>query len=140
MKLRISCLHQKFKVEGSYITTDGQSGSMSWCRADSGTCDQMLLPVGRLLSKIVVISEGHPLSSEDRCAVYSAITQWSESRRTRNHTLLSHLSLPPGGPGSRFYIPQELGGPVIPLGTGKHQKLLDSFNYCLYSSIYRPCA
>jgi hypothetical protein len=44
--------------------------------------------------------------------------QWSESRRNRNHTLLSYLWLPqPGGPGSRIYIPQEQGGPVIPPGT-----------------------
>jgi hypothetical protein len=29
------------------------------------------------------------------------------------------LRLPqPGGPGSRIYIPQEQGGPVIPPGTG----------------------
>jgi hypothetical protein len=33
--------------------------------------------------------------------------------------LLSHLRLPqPGGPGSRIYIPQEQGSPVIPPGTG----------------------
>jgi hypothetical protein len=32
---------------------------------------------------------------------------------------LSHLRLPqPGRPGSRIYIPQEQGGPVIPPGTG----------------------
>jgi hypothetical protein len=43
----------------------------------------------------------------------------SESRRTRSYTLQSHLKLPqPGGPGSRIYIPQEQGGPVIPPGTG----------------------
>jgi hypothetical protein len=29
----------------SHVTTDGQSVSMSWCRVDSGTCDQILLPV-----------------------------------------------------------------------------------------------
>jgi hypothetical protein len=45
-------------------------------------------------------------------AICSVIIQWSESRRTRNHTLLSHLRLPqPGEPGSRIYIPQEQGGP-----------------------------
>jgi hypothetical protein len=39
--------------------------------------------------------------------------------RTHNHTLLSHLRLlQPGGPGSRIYILQEQGGPVIPLGIG----------------------
>jgi hypothetical protein len=48
--------------------------------------------------------------------------QWlggSKSNRTRGHILLSHLRLPqPGGSGPRIYIPQEQGGPVIPLGTG----------------------
>jgi hypothetical protein len=49
----------------------------------------------------------------------SVITQWSESLRTRNHILLSHLRLPqPGGPGSRIYIPQEQNDPVIPPLTG----------------------
>jgi hypothetical protein len=39
--------------------------------------------------------------------------------QNRNHVLLSHLRFPqPGGPGSRIYIPQEQGGPVIPPGTG----------------------
>jgi hypothetical protein len=52
-----------------------------------------------------------------------------ESRRTQEqsllspaelgHILLSHLILPqPGRPGSRIYIPQEQGSPVIPPGTG----------------------
>jgi hypothetical protein len=62
---------------------------------------------------------GRPLSREDGSAICSVITQWSESRRTRNNTLPFHLRLPqPGGPGSRIYIPQEQGGPVIPPGTG----------------------
>jgi hypothetical protein len=48
-----------------------------------------------------------------------AVTLGSKFRRTHGHILLSHLSLPqPGGPGSRIYIPQEQGGPVIPPGTG----------------------
>jgi hypothetical protein len=39
--------------------------------------------------------------------------------RTGNLTLLSHLRFPqPGGPGSRVYISQEQGGPIMPLGTG----------------------
>jgi hypothetical protein len=60
-----------------------------------------------------------PLWREDGSAICSEISQWSESRRTWNHTLLSHLRLPqPGGPGSHIYIPQEHGGPVIPPGTG----------------------
>jgi hypothetical protein len=94
---------------------------MSWCRAHSGTCDKILLPVGRLLSECCsLVSIGCPLSQEDGSAICSAITQWFESRRTRSHTLLSHLRLPqPGGPSSCIYIPQEQSGPVIrPRGTG----------------------
>jgi hypothetical protein len=84
------------------------------------TCNQVLFPVGVLLSKIYsLISVRRPRWREDGSAICSVITQWSESRRTRNHTLLSHVRLPqPGGPGSRIYIPKEEGGPVIPLGTG----------------------
>jgi hypothetical protein len=66
-----------------------------------------------------LVSVGRPLWREDGSAICSVITQCSESRRTRNHTLLSHLRLlQPGGPGSRIYNPQEQGGPVIPPGTG----------------------
>jgi hypothetical protein len=44
----------------------------------------------------------------------------SESRGTQDHTLLSQfLRLSKsGGLGPHIYIPQEQGGPVIPLGTG----------------------
>jgi hypothetical protein len=50
----------------------------------------------------------------------SAVLLWSESHGTQDHILLSQFfRLPqPGGPGPRIYIPQEQGGPVIPLGTG----------------------
>jgi hypothetical protein len=107
-----------------YFTTDGQSVSqsvsMSWCRTNSGTCDQILLPVGRLLSKSCgLVSVGRPLWRQDESVVCSAITQLFKSRRTRNHTLLSLLRLPqPGGPVSRIYILQEQGRPVISPGTG----------------------
>jgi hypothetical protein len=61
-----------------------------------GTCDQILLPVGNLRS----LSMERPLRREDGSAICSAITQWPESRRTRNLTLLVHLKLPqPGGGG-----------------------------------------
>jgi hypothetical protein len=66
-----------------------------------------------------LVSVGRPLRREDGSAICSVITQWSESLKTRKHISLSHLRLPqPGGPGSRIYIPQEQGGPVIPPGTG----------------------
>jgi hypothetical protein len=69
-----------------------------------GTCDQISLPVGMLLSEICgLVSVGHPLRREDGSAICSTITYWSELLRTRNHTLLSHLRLPqPGGRGSVF--------------------------------------
>jgi hypothetical protein len=48
-----------------------------------------------------------------------AVTLGSKSHRTHDHILLSHLRLPqPGRPGPCIYIPQEQGGPAIPLGTG----------------------
>jgi hypothetical protein len=85
-----------------------------------GICDQILLPVGMLLSEICgLVSVGRPLWWEDGSATCSVITQWPESCKTHNRTLLSHLRLPqPGRPGFNIYIPQEQGGPVIPPGTG----------------------
>jgi hypothetical protein len=50
-----------------------------------------------------------------------AVTLGSKSRRTHGHILLSHLKFPQHrGPGSRIYIPQEQGGPVISPDTGFH--------------------
>jgi hypothetical protein len=50
----------------------------------------------------------------------SAVPLGSDSRGTQDHILPSQfLRFPqPGGSGPRIYIPQELGGPVIPPGTG----------------------
>jgi hypothetical protein len=85
-----------------------------------GTRDQILFPVGMLPSEICgLVSIGRPLWREYGSEIYGVIIHWSESLRTRNHILLSHLRLPQlGGPGSRIYIPQEQGGPVIPPGAG----------------------
>jgi hypothetical protein len=50
-----------------------------------------------------------------------AVTLGSKTHRTHGHILLSHLRLlQPGEPGSHIYeyIPQEQGGPVIPLDIG----------------------
>jgi hypothetical protein len=82
----------------SYFTTDGQSVSQSVCLGidfPCGTCDQILLPVGMLLSEICgLVSVGRPLWREGGSTICSVITQWSEPLRTRNHILLSHLRLP----------------------------------------------
>jgi hypothetical protein len=50
----------------------------------------------------------------------SAVPLGSESRGPQDHILLSKFfGLPQfGGVGPRTYIPQELGGPAIPQGTG----------------------
>jgi hypothetical protein len=100
-------MHQYMNHVRSYFTIDGIEHSC-------GICDQILFPVGMLLSEICgLVSVGRRLWWEDGSAICSAITQWSESCRTRNHNLMSHLRLPqPGGPGCRIYIPQEQGGPV----------------------------
>jgi hypothetical protein len=101
-----------------YFTTDSKSVYLG-IEHPCGTCNQILLLVGMLLSEICgLVSVGHPLWLEDGSAICSVITQWFESLRTHNHTLLFHLRLlQPGGPGSRIYIPQVQGGPVIPPGT-----------------------
>jgi hypothetical protein len=109
------------EVEVTLRLTVSQSVSQSVCLDvgyPCGTCDQILLPVGMLLSETCgLVSVGRPLWREDGSIICSAITQWSESLRTRNHTLLSHLRLPhPGGPGTRIYIPQEQSGPIKPPG------------------------
>jgi hypothetical protein len=57
-----------------------------------GTCDQILLPVGMLLSETCGhASVARPLWREGGSVICSVFTQWSDSQRTRNHALLSHL-------------------------------------------------
>jgi hypothetical protein len=115
---------QKTVISKSKLLYDwrsvSQSVSMSWYRAslwhmwpDITSCQKVVVWNLRL------VSVGRPVWWEDGSAIFSVITQWSESRIIHNHTLLSHLRFPqPGGPGSRIYILQEQGGPVTPPGTG----------------------
>jgi hypothetical protein len=78
----------------SYFTTVSQSVCLG-IEYPCGTCGQILFPVGMLLSEICgLVSVARPLWREDGSPICSVITQWSESRRTRNHTLLSHLRPP----------------------------------------------
>jgi hypothetical protein len=80
----------------SYFTTDGQTVRMSWFRAHSGTCEQILLPFGRFLSESCYpVSMGRPLWREDGSA--EPVTRLAQ----------------PGGPVSRISIPQKQRGPVI---------------------------
>jgi hypothetical protein len=124
------------KVEDNLRLTVSQSLYLG-IEHPCGTCDQILLPVGMLLPEICgLVSVGPPLRREDGSAICSVITQWSESLRTPNHTLLSHLRLPqPGGPGSRIYIPQEQGGPVIPPGTGSFYRVPYPIKYIVVQQV-----
>jgi hypothetical protein len=95
------------EVRWGYFTTDGVSQYVLVSSTLVGLATRYYF-----LSEICrLVSVGRPLWEDDGSAICSAIAQCSESRRTRNHTLLSHLRLPqPGGPGSRIY--------VYPPGTG----------------------
>jgi hypothetical protein len=77
----------------SYFTTDGRSVSTSWCRAPLwGPWPDFTFSF--LLKKnCFALRFGKPSLTRGRSIICSAICQWSESRRTRNHTLLSHLRL-----------------------------------------------
>jgi hypothetical protein len=126
----LSCIIRFNHSSKSKLLYDWQSVSQSVCLGiehPCGTCDQILLPVGMLLSEICgLVSMGRPFWREDGSAICSVITQWSETLRTQNHTLLSHLRLTqPGRPGSRIYsyIPQEQGGPIIPPNTGLEERV-----------------
>jgi hypothetical protein len=44
----VSWTSNRFQSQ-SHVTTDGQSVSMSWCQVHSGTCDQILFSVWKLL-------------------------------------------------------------------------------------------
>jgi hypothetical protein len=71
----------------SHFTTQSQSVCLG-IEHPCGTCDQILLPVGRLLSDTCgLVSVGRPLWREDGSEICSVITQWSESLRTRNPSL-----------------------------------------------------
>jgi hypothetical protein len=66
---------------------------MSWCPAPlwSPWPDFTFPFFCRKIALLLVL--GRPLWWEDGSVICSAICQWSESRRTHNHTLLFHLRL-----------------------------------------------
>jgi hypothetical protein len=74
--------------------TDGQSAYQSWCRAplwDPWPDFTFSILFFQKIALLFVL--GRPLWREDESVICSAICQWPESRRTHNHTLLSHLRL-----------------------------------------------
>jgi hypothetical protein len=98
-----------------YRSRDWLTGGQSVCLGVEPTLE-LVTRYYFLSESCGLVSVGHSFWREDGSAVCNAITQWSESRRIRNHSLLSQLR--PGGPGSGMYIPQEQGDPVIPPDTG----------------------
>jgi hypothetical protein len=85
-----------FIVRWGYFTTDGQSVSQSvslGIEHPCGTCDQRLLFSFFCRTIPLLFVLGHLLWREDGSVMCSTICQWSESRRTHNHKLLSHLRL-----------------------------------------------
>jgi hypothetical protein len=66
------------------------------------------------------LDKGHPLWREDGSVIYLYNCFWALPEQSiSGHTVLSHLRLlPTSRARSRIYIPQEQGGPVIPLDTG----------------------
>jgi hypothetical protein len=80
------------ELSGLEFATNGQSASMSWCRA---------APLGprtrfyMFFSLTCTCFFFYCALSDERTGLYFAvhITHWSESRRTHNHILLSHLRL-----------------------------------------------
>jgi hypothetical protein len=104
-----------------------QSASLSWCQAPIWDPRSILLSPWNFFRQLRFCNFVVPSLMRGRaCNLFvqlllglaRAVILGSKSRRTRGHILLSLMRLPqPGGPGSRIYVPQEQGGPVIPPDT-----------------------
>jgi hypothetical protein len=131
----------------SYITTDGQSASLSWCQAP--ICDPR--PIFPLLSLIICwqlricwcgapsLTRSWVCSFQLLLDIVSTDFFRSESHGTHEDIVLSLiLRLPqPVGLGSRIYFPQEQGSPVIPPGTVAREAYLNMENEFYSSMIQR---
>ena len=77
----------------SYIATDGQSVSKSWCRAPSEAHDQILITVERYGFFVgrLSLTRGRVCLFYMLLALASAVFLGSESLGIRDHILLSHI-------------------------------------------------
>jgi hypothetical protein len=107
----------------SYVTTDGQSASLSWCQAptwgvrpDFYYCQTV---VG-LLMWVALSDERTGLPVTIAAGPHHRSHSWVRvPRDSWPYFTVSDSRLPQsGGPDPGIYIPQEQGGPVIPPGTG----------------------
>jgi hypothetical protein len=81
------------KIEMSWCYDQRPVGLPYWCRHSFGAYDQILL-FSFFYRKIALLFVlGRPLWRENGPVICSAICQWSESWRTHNYILLSHLRL-----------------------------------------------
>jgi hypothetical protein len=71
-----------------------------------------------LSDNCLLLCVGHPLWREDGCVVCSAITHFSTSRRTLNHSLLSSETPQTWRARYLYLYPQKYSRPLIPPGTG----------------------
>jgi hypothetical protein len=98
----------------SYITTDGQSVSLSWYQAPIWG----LWPDFSTVRPLRVFDMGRPLWREDGSVFYNV-----------QYTI--HFTVSDLRPGPCIYIPQGQGGLVIPPGTGYTPTCLVSFSLYL---------
>jgi hypothetical protein len=102
----------------SYVTTDGQSASLSRCQAPIWYPGPDYITLGQLWGTLSHMRTGlsFTIAAGPRQRSHSRIrVPWD----SWTYFTVSYSRLPqPVEPGPRIYIPQEHGGPVIPSGTG----------------------
>jgi hypothetical protein len=123
------CLSLRSRSQSqSYITTDSQSASLSWCQAPIWDPRPIFLLLSLIISRQLRVcwcgapslTRGLVWSFQLLLGIASAAFLRSESRMTHKHILLSpflRLSQPEG-PDSCIYFPQEQSSPVTPPGIG----------------------
>jgi hypothetical protein len=131
----------------SYITTDGQSASLSWCQAP--IWDPR--PIFLLLSLIILrqlrvcwcwapsLTRGRICSFQLLLGLASAVFVGPESRGTEGHILLSQFFRlsQPEGPGPSICFSKEQGIPVISQAFGRVEVEFHLNNIYKYSSYLR---
>jgi hypothetical protein len=120
------CVGYNCSQSQSYIMTDSESASLSWCQAPIWDLRPIFLSLEIVFRQLWIcyfvapsLTRGWVCNLLLLLVLTSAVPLGSESLETQDHTLLfQFLRLPqPGGPGPRIYIPQEQGGPDIPPDT-----------------------